>query len=227
MTGKQAFDRANPNTVPDLLRRVEAGTIVQSGLPIYKYKYNPDVTGALNPDQLATVDTLDCGDAPAAVVLRATARAGGVTGELTPAAFGATPTTGQIAVAPNGDVVFLATDAITDVDVIYIPMKCKVVELVLGVIAATGVMALPLGLRTAGILAVLEAEALEGTVTGRKRILVPGAVNPATPQARLSVAKDQLQFTVADAITRARVRLAVAPDVDLDSWLKGSEGGIT
>ena len=68
----------------------------------------------------------------------------------------------------------------------------------------------------------LEAEGLVGTVVEKKIVLVPAAGAPATHNARLDVAKANVQFAVADALTSVRVKLAVVPAVDLDALLEGT-----
>jgi hypothetical protein len=151
---------------------------------------------------------------PAAAILRATVRAGGVTGELTVDAYGTTPATGHIAVAPNGSIVTLTTDAITNVDLVYVPERGLVVEFTLPVVSGTGVLTIPTSVLSGaggnGVVLLLEAEALSATVTGKKVVLVPGTA-PATTQARLNVAKTQVLFNAGtDVVTRARVKLFVA-----------------
>lgn len=144
---------------------------------------------------------------PAAVIERTTAHAGTTTGEYASQAFGATPTTGQVAVAPNGDIVFLGTDAPDKVDITYTPEVCDVVELVLAVTGNS--LAIPAALTARGVILIREVESLAGTLTGKLIVLTPSASAPATGQARLNVAKTAVAFASADAVTKARVKLAV------------------
>lgn len=212
------LNRANPNTLADQLKSLKAGNLFLGQMVQHKRKLNPSSLG-VSGYNLATLHALQLpAFSRASSVIRATVRAGGVTGELTPAAFGATPTTGQIAVAPNGDIVVLAADAITDLDVTYIPERGDVIEVFFPVVA--GVMTLPTsGWATRGVVALLEAEGLAGTVTGKKIVLVPGTA-PATTQARLNVAKTQVLFNSAtDALTRARVKLLIGQADDLQTVL--------
>lgn len=207
---KNELDKANANTLSALLAKLRFGSMLR-GLVVQKIKQAP----AAQSYQLATLQALTLpDDAKALTVERATVRAGGVTGELTCDAYGTTPLTGHIAVAPNGDLVVLAADAITSLDVWYRPMQHDVVEYTLPV--AAGVLTIPAAATTAGVLALLEAEVTAGTVTGKKIVLVPGAA-PATTKANLSVDKTQVLFNNGtDAPTMARVKLAVAlPDVDV------------
>lgn len=208
MSNKEAFDRAHPNTLPDHFREVGIGTLLAGGL-IHRSKFS-FVAGGTSARHVATLQHMALQSSSKAMsILRATVRAGAVTGELTPQAFGATPATTQIAVAPNGDIVALAADAITDVDVTYLSAPMKELVLTLDVDPATGICLLPPPATGPGVVYLVAAEALVGTVSGEKRVLVPGAVNPATPQARLSVAKTQVNFTVADAVSKAKITLAI------------------
>lgn len=207
MSVREALSRANPNALADHFRNLDIGQILSAGIPVYRRKFS-FVAGGTSARHVATLQHMALDPkAKATSILRATVRAGGVTGELTPVAFGATPATTQIGVAPNGDIVALAADAITDVDVVYVGDKTDSVELVLPVNPATGVALIPSKYTALGIVLLHSANATVGTVTGEKRVLVPGAVNPATPQVRLDVAKTQVQFTVADAVSRATVVL--------------------
>jgi len=226
MTIKQAIDRANPNGLPDLLRQIKFGSLILGGLPLLRKKFS-FVGGSTSARHVATLHHMPLGaEGSAALILRAYARAGGAgVGELAVQAFGATPASGQIAVAPNGDIVALAADALTDVDVFAILMPMEEVVVSLDVVAATGVCALPSSLTTRGVSYLKSAVVTAGTVTGEKRILVPGAVNPGTPQARLSLAKSEVNFTVADAVTKAT--LTFARNMEIDAYAKLLEAETT
>jgi hypothetical protein len=191
---------------------------LQGQLPQVRRKLNPDAAGASSYN-ISTVDVIQLPDGgPASVVLRATVRAGGVTGELAAQAFGTTPTTGQIAVAPNGDIVVLATDAITDMDVVYVPERGDVVEAVFPVVS--NVLTIPPALVSKGVILLLEAESVEGDLKAKLRVLVPGG-SPTTGQVALtSVAKATVTFAAADAVTRARVKLLVTAAEDLHTILE-------
>lgn len=204
---KEALDRANPNTIADMYRKVKIGTVLAGHMPQHVRMFNMDEAGA-NAGNLATVDAMQLPDfSRAAVILRAFSRAGGVTGELTVAAPGATPLTGQIAVAANGNIVTLETDAITSLDVLYVPEAGEVVESVFPVVS--NAIALPGNFTERGVIAVLEAEVVEGTATGNK-IVLAAAGAPAAGQAALNADKTSVVFNATDAGTRARVKLLVA-----------------
>jgi len=216
-TNRESANRTNPNTLADLLRKLGLGDLLLGQMVQSLLAQDPDTAGTSGYN-LATLDALPLPDnSKGVVVLRATARAATVTGELTPAAYGATPTTGQIAVAPNGNIVTLATDAITDLDVVYVPERGDVIETYFPVVS--DVLTLPASITDRHVVLLEEVEAVEGTVTGKKIILVPGG-SPSTGQAALTdVAKTSVTFASADAVTRARVKLLVAATADLQSVL--------
>jgi hypothetical protein len=139
---KNELNRAQPGSLPSMFAAMKLGDVVRA-LPTTLRKAVPTVSA---PYQLTTLDTIVLpDDAKANTILRAYARAGsGTKGELTVVAYGATPTAGQIAVAPNGDIVTVHSgDVWTSLDVVYLPEKYDVVELTLPVVPGTGVCALP------------------------------------------------------------------------------------
>lgn len=209
-TNLDSLNRGNPNSIGDLAQAVKLGSVLAGNVPQQLYGVDFDAEGA-NPGNLATVDALALPDGQkAAVILRAYARTGTAgAGPLAIAAADATPLTGEIAVAPNGNIVTLAADALTDVDVIYEPHRGDVIESVFP--AAADVITLPASVTGRKVVAALEVEAVEGTATGNKIVLTPGAGAPAAGQTRLNVAKTTVTFAAADAVTRARVKLLVAP----------------
>lgn len=174
-------------------------------------------------------------DAKASVILRATAIAGtsASLGTLTInaqsandtqfATAGGGPTAGLIGISPTGDIVANATDAWTSLDVVYIPEKCDVVEYpALSVVAATGICALPVTATTQGVVLLMEAQALAGTVNGTNIIITPGAISTTTKQCNLNTAKTQVQFVVADAVTSARVKVGLVSAVNQNQLLEAA-----
>lgn len=216
---KAELDKCNPNTMPTLLQKIRFGSLVRA-MKTQLMGVDP----AADAYQLATVESIGLAeDAKAATVLRAYGRVGGVTaGELAVQAYGATPSTGQIAVAPNGDIVVLAADAWTSVEVYYEPMQYDVVEFELA--APAGDLTLPTSV-AGKVLALLEAEATtvdSGGISGKKIILVNASSAPATTKAALNLAKTHVLFnTATDKVTKARVKLAVTLDVDVNALLTG------
>lgn len=212
---KNRLNAANPNELASYLQAIKFGDVLRS-LPTTLHKQDP----AAQSYQLASLEALTLPDsAKARTIARATVRAGGVTGELAVKLYGVTPGSGEIAVAPNGDIVFLASDAITDVDVVYNPEIYDIVELDQFPVVAS-VLTIPTAYTTLGVKFLMEAEVIAGGVTGKKIIFVPGTA-PATTKANLNVAKTQVLFNVAtDLVTKARVKFAVAPGTNVNALLE-------
>ena len=236
---KAALDRANPQSLGDLFALLKFGAYLRGQGPQVLRRRVPAADAA----QLGTLQSLVLpNDAKAASILRATALTGTVTGELAPQTYGTTPSSGQCAVGPNGDLVFLAADAITSVDVLYLPERgFASVSIALPVV--TNVLTLPAqytnpavpptpgsGSTTpptpptkgspGGVILLVDANAQAGTATGRKKILVPGSGAPSAGQARLNVAKTTVTFASADAVTSAIVTLLLCTANDLDYLLE-------
>lgn len=215
---RSALDRTNPNTLSNGLQAIALGSLLQGQMPQCRRQVN--AVGAGNAGyNLATLLAIPLpASGKAAAISRATVRAGGVTGELTPVAYGTTPATGQIAVGPNGDIVTLAADAITDLDVTYLAERADVIETVFPVVA--NVISLPAAIVAQGVVLLAEVEALAGTSVGKKIVLIPGAGAPSAGQARLNLAKSTITFATADAVTRARVTLSVVAAEQLATLLE-------
>jgi hypothetical protein len=230
---KKILDYANLNTLADFFKKLKIGAILRAQLPQVLRQQIP----AADSSQLATVKSLGvvAKGATAASIMRARAWTGGVTAlELAIQAYGTTPGSGQIAVAPNGDIVVLASDAWTDLDVTYQPERGDVVVLPeLPVVA--GVLTLPSsvldsdGTRRAILL--LSAQATAGAVIGQKIVLIPAGTKgapalPATTKAQLSLDGQIVEFNNAtDAVTKAIVTLLIVSADDLDTLLE-SESAI-
>ena len=215
---RTVMDQAPPNQLPDALRVLGFGAILRAMKTFLRTK-NPNAAPA-NPYVHSTLQALTLpDDAKANTILRAYARAGtGTKGELTVSAYGTTPTGAHVAVAPNGDIVFLATDAYTNVDVVYEPEKYDVVEMVLPVV--TGTLTIPTKYAGQGVVLLMEAESLAGTNTGKFEVLVPAASTAVTKTACLNVAKTAVMFDNTDnAVTSARVKLAISSAIDVDALL--------
>jgi hypothetical protein len=216
---REALNRADVNVLADLLRSGAIGDALRA-LPIFLRAQVPSVTGA-KPQQGSTLSTIELPeDAKASILHRVTVRTATATaGEFTIVAYGTTPTTTQAAVAPNGDIVFLGSDAVTSVDVIYTPQKGDVLgnlaysrlgitSLTLAV--ATGIATIPTAYSGKAIL-LMQANALAGTVTGQKQILIPATAATAAGTAALS--KDGTKVycnNATDGVTSLQVDLLVA-----------------
>jgi len=220
-TNRASLDRGNPNTLPDAARLIALGSLLAGQIPQFRRNVDMDALGA-GDYALATLDCLELpAHAKAHTILRATVRAGtGGTGEYTVDAYGATPSTTECAVSPNGDIVFLATDAVTDVDVSYIPERGDVIDTVFPVVSDAIVF--PTAITNRGVILLAECEALVGTTTGKKIVLVPGGSPSAGQCALTSVTKAGVTFAAADAVTRARVKLVVTAAEELHTVLEAS-----
>lgn len=104
-TVQQALDIAQPNDIPDMLRKVSVGTIL-AGMLVPATDTNA-----------RTVTAHVCVLTTAGMVLAVTVTAGGVTGNFSPIAAGMTPATTQVAVSYSAEGVatltFAAADAVT------------------------------------------------------------------------------------------------------------------
>lgn len=229
---KLALNRANPTDLADQLRSIGFGDILRAYPTMLRRKFP-----AANLYNIATANCITLpDDAKAAVIFRAYAHAtsaAGTLGSLVVDADASAPLDGHVSIQPNGDICLgTVAGAYTDCDVFYLPQKQDIVEIVLPVVAATGVCALPISLTgiapTAtvpsaagtGVTNLLEAEALVGTVPGKKIVLVAAAGAPATLNARLDVAMKNVQFAVADGVTSARVKVGVTSKLDVDALLE-------
>lgn len=212
-TIKQSLDRANPNTLADILRALKFGNVMR-WQPTAVARSSSAASASVAAAAFTLSDQAE--DARAVAVLGAYARAGaGALGALAVAAF--PPAAGRVAVAPNGSIALNAVDAYTDLDVHYVPAQGEVVELDGNVTA--NVFTLPVNVTTPGVILAIEVEALTGGATGQKVVLIPGAGAPAAGECRLNLAKTTVTFAVADAVTTARARLLVVPSVDVNELL--------
>ena len=216
---RETLNRVDPNSIADVLRTLCLGDVLRA-LPVYLRGVSAGATGAC-AQQLATLGTVVLPeDAKAAVILRCTVNAAGVqTGDFTVEPYGTTPQTTQVAVAPNGDIVFLGNDAVTKADIIYVPQKGDVLgqlsnsklgvtSLTLPVVPGTGKCLLPSSI-SGKVISLLQANVLAGTVSGQKIVLVPVTAAVATTKAALSVDGTAVWFAIADAVTSVQLDLLV------------------
>lgn len=215
---KNRINNANPNTLASAAQALKLGTVLRT-IGVQLYAQAP----AADPYSLATVQVIKLpDDAKAYSIATAYARVGtAAAGPLTVVAAGTTPATTQCAVTPNGDLAFLASDAYTSVDVVYHPMAYDIVELSLAV--ASNAIAIPAGMTC---IAILEAEALTATSGGLKIVTGPSASVAAAGTARLDLAKANVKFNGADAVTFARVKLAIAPATSTTAQLESTSTGV-
>lgn len=206
MSLKDALNRANPNTLADELRTVSLGTVLGGQMAQCLYAKDP----AASSSQLSTLESIVLpNDGKAWTLHRAYARVGGGTaGEMTIDAPNTTVTTTRhIAVAPNGDIVTLAADAWTSIDLVYTPMQGK--EAVLGTLpVASNTLTLPTAF--SNVLYLVSVTSVTGTLTGALVVLAPGG-SPSSGQCALNLAKTAVSFASADAVTSAIVTLSLVP----------------
>lgn len=222
MSLKAALDRSNPNTLPDAFRSIKLGQTLRQDLKQTLRRKNPSANGTSVSDD-ATVHTVPLADdAKASTVLRAYARLGAAgTGEMTIKVAPAIPTmSGEIGVSPAGNIVTLAADAITDLDVEFIAMRGDVVEFDAPVV--TNAIAIPAAMLARGVVDMLAAKALTGGVVGDKIIQTSSGSAASAASSRLDLAKANIKFAPGDAVTTAHVKLVLAAAADLDGLLEGS-----
>ncbi len=212
---KNRLNEGSNNEFPEMFRRVKLGNVMRA-MNTHLWSKVPSAGGAANY-QLATLQRIALpDDAKAESIVTAFSRSATAgSGRLVVALPDVTPGSGEIAVAPNGDLVVLAADAHLLVDVVYTPRKYDLLRVKLPV--AVGLLTIPARFQA---LALLEAKITAGTTLGNSIILKPAAGLPATTKAQLNIAKSQVQFNNAtDAPTEAEVLLAIVPDTDVDALL--------
>lgn len=207
-----SLNRASPDHVADLLRSLKLGSLLAGHMPMQLRKKDP-IAQASN---IATVETLALPKhIRAGHILRGYARAGGGTlGELSVQAANTTPSDGQIAVTPNGDIAVVATSTYTDIDVTFVPACGEVIELP-ELPVSSNALTIPANLVSRGVIYLLDAQSTEGSVTGTFKILAPSASAATTGTARLDLAKGVVKFYSGDAVTKAVISLFVVPEVQL------------
>ena len=218
MTNRDQLDSSNLNTLADHLRGVKLGTLLAAQLPQTRRNQVPAADAGAN---VSTVESIALPNgAKANTILRAYARTGTAgMGALVLALPGVTPGSGEISVQSNGDLMVLAADALTNLDVVYVPERGDVVVLTDQPVASN-VLALPASVTSRGVVLLLDANPTTATSTGRKRVLSPSASTPATGACRLGVAKTTVTFAAADAVTVATVTLLVVAADDLAAYLE-------
>jgi hypothetical protein len=218
-TLQDVLNDANPTSLGAALQQLHFGDVLRM-LPTKLYKQVPSTTATnvlASTHVIVLPDGAKCGK-----LLRAYVRAGTVNGEFTCDAGPQTTTivTAHASRTEAGDIAFLSTDAVTSVDVLYEPLHMEVVSLDLPVVAASGVCALPTALSSRGAVTILEATITTGTNTGVCKVVTPSDSVPTTTlQANLNVAKTQVQFRIADAVTRATVKIGLIPSVSVPALL--------
>jgi hypothetical protein len=217
------MDRADLNSLPGQLQAVKLGSAMQSQMNLPLYNQKPTASAVV---LTATYDAIKLpAEAKASGIVMAYARKTGAAGTLGPLAVVAFsdnthPADGEIAVGPNGDLLTLGTSQYTAIDLVYVPLRADVIQLV-DCVVATNSFAIP---STYQALALLSVDASTGTSGGAKTVSAPSGSSAAAGTSRLDVAKNHVKFANADAITKATITLAVIPAVDVNAVLQGSGG---
>ncbi len=218
---KNLLNQCNATILADLLRTLGFGNLLR-WMPVSLRMAAP-AAAAANPYLSATPLSITLpDDAKAAQIISAYARAGtGTKGPLT-VSTSQTPAAGSVGISNSGDLILNETDAFTSVDITYTPERQECVEVTVPCIAASGVAAIPAYLTARGVVTLMEAEILVGTLTGAKIVTAPAATAPATTIARLNFAKTSVFFAVADAATSVRLKLGVASATDANAVLEAA-----
>ena len=225
MTLKAAIDRANPNTLADGCRAIKLGQTLMQNMTQAFRRRNIHVTDGVSPYDGATLDTIQLPDDCKAtrLIMVRTLASGVAVQEYTLDANDATPITLHAAIQPTGNISVLTLDAITSIDIVFLPCRGDMFEVTLPVVA--NFLTLPAVMTTPGVIYLSQCEAMTiggGGLIGTKVVLTPAAGAPAAGQARLDLAKATVQFAAADLVMSARVRCFCAPAADLYTLLQGS-----
>ena len=181
-TLKTVLDEANPNKEPSAFQIAKAG----SALGVV----GAFVTGTVTSNKL----TLPTGQ-KALQVLSAFSRVGTLTGYLTPIATETTPTTGQVAVNANGDIVFAVADAVTSAEVVYQPVEGEIYTDSVAVVASSATL-----LQSRRALKILSVSVVTGVIPGAKTVVARGTAAPTAGNVALNAAGAAVVFNAADVV---------------------------
>lgn len=187
-TLKAALSEADPNILSDALRLAKFGTQLQAATAQLRAAVASNITAL--PEGLR-----------AQALLYAYVTVGTLTGLMTVVATGTTPTTGQVSINLNGQVVFAAADAVTEAELVFVPFAGDIIEEVVALNAA-GLGTL-LGGRAGKLL--LSGEVLSGASAGLKTNIARAGA-PSAAQVCLTASGKGVQFNAAAASVTARVR---------------------
>jgi hypothetical protein len=199
-TMRDVLNAANPNTLADAARAVALGNVLAGQYRVVQAVPVSDAVILPNEMKIGTLVSV-------------LARAGtGTPGPCTLDAVGATPAVAShVAATFSGDLVCLAADAWTSVEIVYQPVIGDVVSLV--------------GARvTANVLAAVGCRKLISAI-GYTALGVPVALTQITPgavaagQVAMSLSQEQINFAAADAIVSCDIVYVKAPTVELGAAL--------
>jgi hypothetical protein len=221
---KAALDTMNANQMADMLRAMTFGHFVRQQRA-QLYAAVPLLAG-VNPYVPAASQTLTLpDDAKATTMARVYARVGtAACGPVivdNPDSFVATtPAAGHCTIAATGDLIFNAADAWTSIDVLYHPAIYDVIEVTMPVVG-NAIAWPPSGVAAAQeALFLMEAEGVL-PANGHKLIIdAPAAAQVTANHACLNLAKSSVLLTAGDAWTSVRLKMAVAPFLDINALLE-------
>lgn len=226
-TLREATNRANPSGLSDILRALAVGDMLTQRLPRVMRAEVPNVADAVL-EGAVSVDRIRLpSNCKASRIRQARARASGVgaLGLMTITALNTVPGAAEIAIAPNGDIVFLAASAYTSVDVDYEPVIGKVIELTnVPVAPATGICTLLPPIVAMHPHVLVAATITDGVVIGQCTVAYRATAAPAaTLFANLDLPGDHVRFLAADGVRMCNLTLIVAGDVEDPQDLLTSE----
>lgn len=198
---RDAFNEGNPNKIPDANQLARMG----DGLAgVGRYLRNGTI-------DVAPIHVLVLPANAKAFVLEGgfIIDAGAAVGPLDPVAEDAVLVTGQAQITADGDILFLAADAVVEAEVYYRTAEGLPVTVDVTVVAATGVA----DLVPRAALRLLAAEALTGGVTGVATVVSRGTLQAAlgSGDAALQPNGETVEFDIGDAVTSARLTFVPQP----------------
>lgn len=192
---KSVLNESNPNKLASATQGVLLGSALAAAPMTAK--------GTVTSHVMVLPET-----AKAAFVLQAYSRAGTLKGYLKPELqVGGAVATTEVGVNGNGDILFATADAVTDAEVIYVPVQGEIIEDLVTVAASVGTLN---GSRKGALL--LSVEVLSGIVLGTKIKDIRGTAAPASGHVALSDVGTTVLFNAADVVAgTARVRYIAQP----------------
>lgn len=198
---RNALNEANPNQFPSAAQEARLGDALAGD-----ERYLRNATIAAAPTHVLV---LPANAKAHRLVGGFIIAAGAAVGPLDPVAEDAVLVTGQAQVTADGDILFLAADAVTEAEVYYETAEQLPVTITVTVVPTTGVASLTprAGLR------LLFAEALTGGVTGVATVVARGTLQAAlvSGDAALQPNGETVEFDIGDAVTSATLTFTPQP----------------
>lgn len=193
---RSLLNEANPNKLPTAAQQLRLGNAL--GLVPRFIRAATVAHIIVLPEAAKAVRVLDCW-----------VTAGTVNGQFSPSYDpDGVPATTTCTVNPAGNLAFLAADAVTEAEVVYLAREGTVFEDVVAVVSNSGAF-----LQSRKGVQLLEVEALVGTTVGVKALTAVRGATPGAGIAALNLLGTAVVFAAADAVTRARVKYIATPGV--------------